>query len=418
MTAIIPQSRRRLFKSSAVAALAFKATAAAADDAPTGAGHSAIDEMMVSFMKTHDATGASVAVARQGRLVHARGYGQASKQPDDKVLPNSLFRIASVSKPITAVATLRLCQEQKLSLDARLTDVLGISAKDERFSAITVEHLLQHSAGFDRDASFDPMFRDEQIAETQMASLPTSKQMIVDYMLDRPLDFDPGSRYAYSNFGYLLLGLIIEKASGRPYDDYVRTALMKPQGIRGVLLGRTDRSLAADGEVTYTGDTEKRFRSVLTVGRPLVSGPYGKFHLEPMASHGGWLATSVQLVRFGCALAGLTSKPMLQPRSIRKMLAAPSFHDASDPVHYGCGVQVRELGGGKRNAWHSGSLNGTSTIWVIRHDRFVWAVLFNKRNASNGNALASLIDPEMHRAINSVASWPRHDLFKRFLADQ
>jgi len=374
-----------------------------------------IDAMMTRFMDQHAVTGAAIAVARQGRLVHVGGYGSADSETNAPVQPHSLFRIASVSKPLTAVAILRLCQQRKLKLSDRVTEVLQLSPIDPRFEQVTVRHLLQHSGGFDRDASFDPMFRDVEISRAMGVPLPIDGESIVAYMLKRNLDFDPGTKYAYSNFGYLLLGNIVAQVSGQPYERFVRAELLQPIGVQRMRLGRTARNEQRPDEVRYVPDQATSSPSVLTPDRPPVAGPYGRYQIEPMAAHGGWLATAVDLVRFATALQGQTKPRLLTNTFQAEMLAPPEFHDAEDAVHYGCGVQVRRLSNGRFNLWHNGSLDGTNSLWVMRHDGMAWAVLFNQRYGKARKQLAGLVDPQVHRAVDSVAQWPRHDLFARFL---
>ncbi len=388
----------------------------AARQPSTGVGLPTVDAMMAEFMQQHAVTGASLAITRKGRLVHAAGYGVADPATQSPVTPLHRFRIASVSKPLTAIAILRLCQQKQLQLSDRVVDVLQLKPTDARFAAITIDHLLHHSGGFDRNASFDPMFRDEEIAETQQLPLPVPQQAIVDYMLDRPLDFAPGSRYAYSNFGYLLLGQVIERLTKQTYEAFVQQQILHPCGERRMQLGQTARLRAAENEVVYVPDRpERTYPSVLTPEREPVAGPYGHFQLEPMAAHGGWLATASGLVRLAAALRGFVWPAPLSAGSLQTMLRKPDFIDNEQAVHYGCGVQVRSLKNGKHNLWHNGSLDGTNSLWVLRHDDLAWCVLFNQRYGCDRKQLSSLIDAPLHRAVDAVEDWPSEDLFERYL---
>jgi N-acyl-D-amino-acid deacylase len=129
------------------------------------------DRLLVGFLHERELPGAALAVARYGRLVYARGYGYADQETKEPVLPNSLFRIASVSKPLTAVAVLQLVERGRLRPDDSVFDVLqleepaenGVSF-DECWRRVTILHLLQHRGGWDRDKSFDPMLRTEEPA--------------------------------------------------------------------------------------------------------------------------------------------------------------------------------------------------------------------------------------------------------------
>ena len=178
--------------------------------------------MMSKFIEAHHVPGAALAVSRHSRVVYARGFGWADVEAKHLVQPESQFRIASVSKPITAVAVLQLIQASKFGLNDRVFDVLPandwLPAKhDDRLKKITVRQLLQHTAGWDRDVSFDPIGRPHEVSKVLNHPFPVGPAEVVRYTLTLPLDFNPGERHAYSNVGYLLLGRLIEHASGQKY---------------------------------------------------------------------------------------------------------------------------------------------------------------------------------------------------------
>jgi N-acyl-D-amino-acid deacylase len=169
----------------------------------------ACHDVLADFMARHEIPGAAVAITNQGRLAYAAGFGWADPQQREAVAPASLFRIASLSKPITAVAVVQLAERGRLSLDARVLDILGAqpyvrdaTPVDQRLGTVTVRQLLQHRGGWDRDASFDPMFQSVRFAEQLQVPPPAAADDIIRIMLGRALDFAPGQRYAYSNFGY------------------------------------------------------------------------------------------------------------------------------------------------------------------------------------------------------------------------
>jgi N-acyl-D-amino-acid deacylase len=191
------------------------------------------DEMMERFVRENEVPGAALAVAKDGRLVYARGFGYADPDAKTPVQPRALFRIASISKPLTAAAILRLMELGKLKLNDTAFDLLKLAPlpgndEDPRLKKVTVLELLHHTAGFDRGASFDPMFRPIEIAKAFKANPPADPAQIIRYMLGHKLDFDPGSRYAYSNYGYCVLGRVIEKASGKRYEAFVRDTVLNP----------------------------------------------------------------------------------------------------------------------------------------------------------------------------------------------
>ncbi len=381
------------------------------------------DEMMERFVQDNAVPGAALAVAKDGQLVYARGFGYADPDAKTPVAPRARFRIASISKPITAAAILRLLQAGKLKLDDRAFDRLPYAAppgttEDPRLRQITIRQLLQHTGGFDRDRSFDPLFEPIRISKALDITPPPEPEDIIRYMMGRKLDFDPGTRYAYSNFGYCVLGRLIEKLGGTRYERFVRDEVLAPLGMRDTQLGMTLKR--ARREVRYLDPKGRTGLAVLGSdrGKP-VPLPYGVWSLESLDSVGGWISSAPDLVRFASSLDDPQHCPILSAESIRTLFARPAGppgHDAKGKpktVYYGCGWSVRVVGeGGAINTWHTGSLAGTATILVRRHDGLCWAVLFNARENARGQYLAGLIDPLVHQAADRVKRWPDKDLFR------
>ncbi len=344
---------------------------------------------MTDFIQKYHLPGASLAVARDGRIVYARGFGYSDVDKKEPVQPDALFRIASVTKPFTAAAVLQLVERGKLSLDDKVFDVLELKAPekgkfDKRWKEVTILELLQHRGGWDRDKSFDPMFRSPTICKELDVEPPAKQEAIIRYMLREPLDFDPGERYAYSNFGYCLLGRVIEKASGMEYEDYVKKEILKPLGIEGMRQGRTLLKDRAEGEVRYYNEGQGTAIMGPRIGKS-APWPYGCWCLEAMDSHGAWIASAEDLVRFGAAFNNPKKCKILSEKSIETMFARPPNAAGEDDkgkpaaAFYGCGWEVRPVRGAKANTWHTGSLDGTSTLLVRRFDNLTWAVLFNSR---------------------------------------
>lgn len=387
----------------------------------------AFDKAMHQFMRERGVPGGSLAVVRDGRLVYAQGYGWADSAARERVRPDSLFRLASVSKPITAVTVLRLWEAGKLDLDSRVFELLDLGSQvpnghtlDARWRQVTLRQLLQHTGGWDRDKSFDPMFRAVQIASALGEPAPASPRAVIRYMLGQQLDFDPGTRYAYSNFGYCLLGRVIEKVTGTTYETAVQREVLAPAGIRRMRVGASRAEGRAKGEVRYYQPSEAPAKSVFPDGPRQLPMPYGGFHLEAMDAHGGWIASAVDLARFAAALD--TGRPaiLLQPAGLQEMVAAPAppvsrTAEGQLADHwYGCGWLVRPVGAhGKVNTWHSGSLPGTATLLVRRADGLSYAALFNQRSRDSAGGDAE-IDPLLAKAARRVKDWPGGDLFGKW----
>jgi N-acyl-D-amino-acid deacylase len=386
----------------------------------------AYDRMMRDFMEAHCIPGAAIAVTDQGRLVLARSYGYADVATHESVLPTSLFRIASVSKPITALAILQLVEQGKLKLDDKVFDLLDFNAEiagqkefDTRQRDITIRQLLEHRGGWDRDKSFDAMFQSVRFAKELGVPAPADRSDVIRAMLLQKLDFAPGERYAYSNYGYCLLGRVIEKLTGQSYEDYVREHVLAPVGVQAMRIGRSRLDGRSPHEVRYYhpafGDSV--FESDLGQRCP---PSYGDWFLESMDSHGGWIASAVDLARVAAALDDPDHCPILSRESIEAMYTADSpvegENDAKTETreYYSLGWSNRIVGDGQVDHWHTGSLPGTATILLRRHDGRNLVVLFNSRVSPQATHLGREITRRLHETTDSITDWPEIDLFDDF----
>jgi N-acyl-D-amino-acid deacylase len=240
-----------------------------------------------------------------------RGYGAADKTLGAPVTPRTRFRLGSLSKPITAVAILKLVEEGRLRLDDKILPLLGDLAppadtiRDPRVHAITIRHLLHHTGGFDRDASGDPVFmpRAGHALARLRAKPPPTCQVVLRVVLEDQLDFDPGSRFAYSNLGYCILGRIIERITGMSYVEYVRRHLLEPAGASSLMLGRT--LVASPDEARYYDyPGAPKVKAMPGVAEDMVVRPYGHAAIEEMDAYGAWIGTPIDYLRFILAIDG------------------------------------------------------------------------------------------------------------------
>lgn len=376
------------------------------------------DRSMQAFMKKHGVPGASIAVTDRGRVVFARGYGYADIAKRKQVDAQSLFRIASISKPITAVAILQLVEQEKLQLDDKVFEILdfegdiaAIDDFDPRLRDITIRHLLEHRGGWDRDLSFDAMFRSVQFAEQFSTEPPADTATVIRAMLSQRLDFDPGLRYAYSNFGYGLLGRVVETLTQQTYEAYVKEHILAPIGVTSMKIGATRLELRAENEVRYyhPGVGTSVFKNDLNTAVP---SPYGAWYLEAMDSHGGWIASATDLAKFAAAFDDPDHCPILRRESIATMYGRPpglAGHEedgTEKPVYYSLGWNNRIVGDGKVNHWHTGSLPGTATILIRRHDGKNFVALLNTRVSPTTDHLGREIDQLLHEMADAVEHWP------------
>ena len=208
-----------------------------------------MEGVATAFLKAHSMPGLSVAIAAHGQLVYEQGFGFADRDNGVKVTPSNLFRIASVSKPITSVTVFDLIERGKLNLEQIVFGQAGVLQND--FGAppykpyveqIRLSHLLTHTCGGWPNDGTDPMFRNPGM---------NHKQLIKWALANIPLTHPPGEHYAYSNFGYCVVGRIIEKVTGTPYETHVRDTILRSCGISDMRISGNTQGDRAPGEVRY-----------------------------------------------------------------------------------------------------------------------------------------------------------------------
>ncbi|TDH24577.1 class A beta-lactamase-related serine hydrolase [Segetibacter sp. 3557_3] len=344
-----------------------------------------VDDGVRDFMARFNVPGLSLAIVKDGKLIYARGYGFGDQTTARAVDTASLFRIASLSKPITAITILKLVEEGKLSLSAKVFGPGGVLGTEyggqpyqNNITNITVQQLLQHTAGGWTNDANDPMFT---------ANNMSSRELISWTIDNRPLTTTPGTTYAYSNFGYNILGRIIEKVSNKTYEEHVKSAILAPLGITRMQIGGNTEAERKTDEVKYYGQSSQN--------------PY-IYNIARMDAHGGWIGSAKDLMKLVVAADGFNTRPdILSAASIQTMTTGSSANPS-----YGMGWMVNS----SNNWWHTGALPGTATMLARASNGFSWAILTNTRSmdANFGNEMDQLI----WRAINNPnTQWPTKDLF-------
>jgi CubicO group peptidase (beta-lactamase class C family) len=370
---------------------------------PVVAELSVLDETMKNFMQSKNISAGSLAITHNSKLVFARGYTW-SKADSPVTEPSSLFRIASLSKPITSAGVLKLVEERRLGLDDKVMEILPFGTPDgevpdPNLDKVTIHHLLEHLGGWHSDKTFDPMFADKKISAALGCPEPITQTDIITFMNGQPLQYEPGTKYAYSNYGYCLLGRVIEQKTGLRYEEYIKRNVLRPLGIKRMQTGRSKLEDRVAGEVTYWSKENYA---------------YDVINLENMDSHGGWLASAPELARFVAAFDDANNYPILSAESVETMFSLPSTisREKYKPgeYYYACGWAVRDFGNGRRNTWHNGSLPGTYTFMARWSNGVNCVVLFNKR----GDGFEE-IDPIFSKVTKSISHWPEHDLFSEML---
>lgn len=346
-----------------------------------------LDNAVTAYMAKYNVPAVSLAITKGEKLVYVKAYGKADKEAGTDVTPTSRFRIASLSKSITGIAFMKLIDDGKLSLDdkvfgdgALLGTTYGTKPYSDNLKAITVRHLLNHTAGAWVNDGNDPMFSNPALSADQL----------ITWTLDnRPVQRTPGTTYGYSNFGYCVLGRVIEHITGKPYEQYVNDELLTPNGIKDMDIGGNTLAERKTDEVKYYGTAAGG------------ANPYA-YQIARMDAHGGWIASPTDLMRLLVHADGFgVKKDIISAAAITTMATAPAL---ASPSGYGAGWSVNSA----KHWWHTGSLPGTSAIWVRTSTGYNWAVLTNTR--AGGNELGDL-DNLVWAAINGGAQWQDIDQF-------
>lgn len=322
------------------------------------------DQAMIDFMAARNIRAGTLAVMRNGIVVLERGYGWQDKEHRQTISPRALMRIASVDKPITAAAIKRLIRQGALTADTKVFPLLDIaSPSDPRINDITVQHLIDHQGGWDNaQAGFDPCFNVVDIARALGIPSPADTKDIARYMAGRPLQYTPGTRTSYSNFGYALLRLIVERVSGQTFVSYLQRELgLDVDRSHAFPQDRGPREIWYSDPETCTNVFDPSTK---------VPCPDGGFNVESRAM----AASSLGLVQF--------------------------------LDHYWISGEPRNPGENGYVYWFYGSLGGTFTFVYQRPDGVNIAALFNQRTDPSGLKYDAIKDV-MDKTTDSVGRWPQ-----------
>jgi N-acyl-D-amino-acid deacylase len=390
-----------------------------------GPGLEAIDEIMLRQRDRRGIPGIGLAVARQGRLVVARGYGYADILAQQPVHPTTPFLLASVSKVFTAQSVLKLVDAGRLPLDAPafsfvrdLEPPRGMS-EDPRLEEITVRMLLNHTGGWDRRTSGDPNAWGPRVRRALHLDHPPTMWELIRYMKGVPLDFDPGTRAVYSNFGFDLLGAILERVLGEPYEAAVRHTTLGPLGVERPRLDLLPPRYLPGEARRYAPGGEHEF-------------PGG--HLAMVAPSGGWVASPVDLLRLMTGIDGTrTGQSWLGLETTQAMLTRwPGVQPRPDGSYFGLGwdrvmspAAGAPAGAADGSAYlrpfefgKDGGVTGIST-WVAHlplpdGSTLVWALLLNISAMHEEAPPIPAIAREVLEVFRTLPQWPDVDYFERF----
>ena len=357
-------------------ALAFSQPAAVSPPAAA-----AVDAYVQKTLAERNVPAASVAVVQDGKVLLAKGYGLSDVEKGTKATEQTIYQLASITKPFTAMATLMLVEEGKLALDGKITEILpNLPAA---WSGVTVRHLLTHTSGI---KSYTDVFGAQKV--------PDSKVFTADEILalvkDAPPVFAPGERYAYCNTGYYLLGMIVERASGKPYGTFVGERIFKP-------LGMTSTSLD-----DYTDARPHRAKGYgLTDGKV---APADHTHPSQPFAAGALVSTVVDLAKFDAALS---ARKLLKPASYDLLWAPPTLNNGTKSG-YALGWQVDTWRTRPRQG-HGGGISGFSTQFTRFPDDKVSVIVLTNASGGAAGAIANNIAEMYVPALKANAPKPIED---------
>jgi CubicO group peptidase (beta-lactamase class C family) len=340
-----------------------------------------INEILIEFYKKYSLPGGiSIAISKDEKLVYANSVGYADKAHKISLTPEHRMRIASLSKPITSIAIMKLVEENKINLNdivfgenSILGTEYGIPVYKRLPVEVTVKNLLEHTAGGWGNSNNDPMFT---------ISNKNGKELIQDVLKKYPLINLPGTEFNYSNFGYYVLGRVIEKISGMTYENYVKTNILIPSGINGMRIGN---NTPETDEVEY-----------ITTSFDLNPNLLSPFHMD---AHGGWVANPIELLKILVRVDSFSGvKDILENETITTM-TKPSVKNQ----YYALGWSVNPA----NNWWHMGSLPGTTTMMARSSNGFNWVILVNyrPRNSKLENFQMD-IDLMFWKINRIIQNWP------------
>ena len=322
-----------------------------------------VDSIATAVLAATGVPSASVAIVRHGAIAYVHAYGNAKLDPQTPADTTMRYAIGSISKQFTAAAILLLTQQHKVSLDDPVSRfVPGLSRGNE----VTVRELLSHTSGYQD-------FWPQDYVPPSMEK-PTTPQQIIDRWAKQPLDFEPGTKWQYSNTNFIIAGLIVQKASGTPFTKFIHTRILDPLGL----------TTAVDFDALGP-----------SAAQPIGYMRYGLGPLRPSTPTGpGWMFGAGELAMTPTDLAkwdiSMIKQSVLSPASYKAMETTVLLKNGVSSG-YGLGVEVGQVGG-HRMISHSGEVSGfTAENMVFPDDSAAIVVLTNQDAAPASGAIAQQV---------------------------
>lgn len=327
-----------------------------------------MDAEIDGFRTSWGISGLSFAVMRNDSLLYAKGYGWDNY--GRPMTPGTTNKLASVSKLLTAIGIMELIEEGKFTLQSPVFGPFGVLKgfddviRDERHYLITVEHLLRHEAGLYYGDS-DPMFKTYSIMRDLGLSTAPTQTQLARYLLSKDMEFDPGTWQQYSNFGYMLLGMIIEQATGQDYERYMQETIFEPNGCFGFCMA-------------------------------------GDYTVRNLGGGGGWIGSAPELARIVATIDGRGPiKDILSPESLERMALQ------SGPDAYPLGwIDSRD-----GTLTRTGTLSGASLLIKLYPDGVCWIMISNTSTSRGSLFTKDMAALFLELRSRYDAYFPKRDLF-------
>ena len=334
----------------------------------------ALDKKIERYITKWWIKGASLAITRNDSLIYAKGYGWADEEKGIEMQPGHIMRMASVSKLMTAVGIMVLQDRGLLNIkdtvfgpDGILCDSLYSShIKDKKHYRITVEHLLRHQGGFYRD----PVFSSRDVKHQMGLDHAPEKEDYFKLVLSHRLRYLPGSVHKYSNFGYILLSEIIERVSGKPYEQFMKEDVFAPAGCYDMHIAGTYYTDKRDNEVRYyTHEGDGKYIEEYNDSGVMVERCYGGNNIPLLSGAGAWCGSTLEIARLVACIDGQDEIPdIISKEAVRQMT---QYFDKST-FSLGWNDTTPGLGWSR-----SGTLSGTCALVKRFPDGECWVMITN-----------------------------------------
>jgi CubicO group peptidase (beta-lactamase class C family) len=334
----------------------------------------AMDKKVNAYLRKWHMKGASLAITRGDSLVYAKGYGWADEENGLEMSPRHILRMASVSKLITAAGVMVLHDRGELNIKDTVFGPSGILndstitalIKDKNYYKITVEHLMRHQGGFRRD----PLFSSRDVMNQLHLDHAPEAEDFYRVVLNRRLKFAPGSWQSYSNFGYLLLSKIIEKVSGMPYEEFIRTEVLAPAGCYDMHIAGTYYEDRKDNEVRYyTHEGDGKYIEEYNNSNVMVERCYGGNNIPMLSGAGAWCGSPAEIARFVASIDGRPEVPDIITKESVELMTG--YYDR-DTFSLGWNDTHPDKGWSR-----SGTLSGTTALVKLFPDGECWVFISN-----------------------------------------